>query len=207
MEAVARSTMQLNPTFSIVVTYYGTDTPEFGSQVYLEVLPMDIKEWVEITGYKIYPFDPTQSGEIDLNSLQPNILTINNSLRDDVSKAVNNAIAAHNFNDVSSSSMNQSTFINVSNGKINLTVSSGVVYVNVSVQGITANTALATFNESYCPNNDVTGNFIVSSDKNYIVNYQIKTDGDFNITSISDLSGTSVNEIESQVNGNFNYLI
>ena len=211
MEAAARSTMQLNPTFSIVVTYYGSDTPEFGSQVYLEVLPMDIKEWVEITGYKIYPFDPTQSGEIDLNSLQPNILTINNSLKNDVSKAVNNAIAAHSFNDVSSGSTNQTATINVNTGeltgKIDLTLSSGVVYVDLSMQELVSQRTLGTLDEPYRPKSQRTGNFIISSDKNYIVNYVVQTDGEFNILSISDLSGTPVSELMSPVNGNFNYLI
>ena len=60
----------------------------FGSQVYLEVLPMDVKEWVEVTGYKIYPFAPEQAGEIDLNSLKPNILSINRSLQNIVGEAV-----------------------------------------------------------------------------------------------------------------------
>ena len=172
---------------------------------------MDIKEWVEITGYKIYPFDPTQSGEIDLNSLQPNILTINNSLKSDVSKAVNNAIAAHNFNDVSNNSSNRTATINVDTGeltgKIDLTFSSGVVYVDLSMQELASLRTLGTFDEPYRPKSLRTGNFIVSSDKNYIVNYVVQPDGEFNILSISDLSGTPISELMSPVNGNFNYLI
>ena len=211
METVAKSTMQLNPLFSVTVTYYGSDAPGFGSQVYLEVLPMDIKEWVEITGYKIYPFSPTQSGEIDLNSLKPNILNINNLLKSSVSKAINNAIASHSFRDVSNDSTNQTATININTGeltgKIDLTLSSGEVYVDLSMQELVPQRTLGTFDESYRPKSQRMGNFIVSSDKNYIVNYVVQTNGEFNILNISDLSGTPVSEITNLVNGNFNYLI
>lgn len=211
MEAAAKSTMQLNPSFSITVTYYGSDIPSFGAQIYLEVLPMDIKEWVEITGYKIYPFSPTQSGEIDLNSLKPNILNINNSLKSSVSKAINNAIASHSFDDVSNDSTNQTATININTGeltgKIDLTLSSGVVYVDLSMQELASLRTLGTFDEPYRPKSQRTGNFIVSSNKNYIVNYVVQTDGKFNILNISDLSGTPISEITNPVNGNFNYLI
>ena len=95
MDAEAKAHMVLDPQFAITVTWYGSTIPDFGEQWYLEILPMDLKLWVEVTGYKIYPFAPSQNGEIDLDSLKPNILNINQSLQSNVSKAIS---AAQNAN-------------------------------------------------------------------------------------------------------------
>lgn len=79
------------PVYSITVNYHDTYIPDYGEQWYLEVLPMNLKLWVEVTGYKVYPFDPSQNGEIDLNSLQPNILNINNGLQTNINQAITTA--------------------------------------------------------------------------------------------------------------------
>ena len=92
-------------------------------------------------------------------------------------------------------------------GTITISLSSGIVYVDLSMQELASLRTLGTFDEPYRPKNLRTGNFIVSSDKNYIVNYVVQPDGEFNILSISDLSGTPISELMSPVNGNFNYLI
>ena len=90
----------------------------------------------------------------------------------------------------SSGSTNQTATINVDTGeltgKIDLTLSSGVVYVDLSMQELASLRTLGTFDEPYRPKSLRTGNFIVSSDKNYIVNYVVQPDGEFNILSISD---------------------
>lgn len=92
-------------------------------------------------------------------------------------------------------------------GMISISESGGIVYLNMVLSGLASDLTLTTLSESYRPNSDIAGNFIVSSDKNYIVNYQIKSDGEFIISSISDLTGASVSAISSQVNGNFNYIV
>lgn len=92
-------------------------------------------------------------------------------------------------------------------GTITISLSSGIVYVDLSMQELASLRTLGTFDEPYRPKSLRTGNFIVSSDKNYIVNYVVQPDGEFNILSISDLSGTPISELMSPVNGNFNYLI
>lgn len=211
MANAARSTMQINPSFSITVTYYGTDTPEFGSQIYLEVIPMNIKEWVEITGYKIYPFDPTQSGEVDLNSLKPNILSINNSLQNTVDRAISGAIITHvgtNIGDVSTTT-SKSYDIKTGNiiGNVNATLNNGIVYIDFNLNNLTAETTLITFDKSFYPTADRHNSLIVSADKNYILNFVIKKTGEFEINSISDLTGTPIETIEENVNGSFNYIV
>lgn len=205
MIKAAKATMQLNPTFSITVTYYGTDIPEFGSQIYLEVLPMNIKEWVEITGYKIYPFDPTQSGEIDLNSLKPNILSINNSLKNTVDKAISEALANHS--DTNTGSTNPSDVITVNNGTVSVSESGNIVYVAIGLSSLSANSTICTLNSPFIPSETRNGNFISDTNPNYIVNWQIASDGTFKITSINDLSGNVVNSITQAVSGSFSYVI
>lgn len=205
MIKAAKATMQLNPTFSITVTYYGTDIPEFGSQVYLEVLPMNIKEWVEITGYKIYPFDPTQSGEIDLNSLKPNILSINNSLKNTVDKAIAEALANHTNTDIGST--NPSDVISVTNGTVSVSKNGNIVYVAIGLNSLQANTAICQLDTPYIPSTTRNGSFITGTNPNYIVNWQVDTQGQLTITGINDLSGQSVSSITQAVNGSFSYSI
>ncbi len=205
MIKAAKATMQLNPTFSITVTYYGTDIPEFGSQVYLEVLPMNIKEWVEITGYKIYPFDPTQSGEIDLNSLKPNILSINNSLKNTVDKAIAEALANHTNTDIGST--NPSDVISVTDGTVSVSENGNIVYVAIGLNSLQANTTICKLNTPYIPSANRNGSFITGTNPNYIVNWQVDTQGQLTITGINDLSGKAVSSITQAVNGSFSYSI
>lgn len=111
----------------------------------------------------------------------------------------------------SEASSGNSSTVNINNGEysgtVSLSLSSGIVYVDLSMKSVVANRTLTIFDSMYCPSTDRTGNFIVSSDKNYIVNYEIKKTGEFSIISISDLSGTPASEILEPVSGNFNYLI
>lgn len=111
----------------------------------------------------------------------------------------------------SEASSGNSSTVNINNGEysgtVSLSLSSGIVYVDLSMKSVVANRTLTTFDSMYCPSTDRTGNFIVSSDKNYIINYEIKKTGEFSIISISDLSGTPASEILEPVSGNFNYLI
>ena len=209
MIKAAKATMQLNPTFSITVTYYGTDFPEFGSQIYLEVLPMNIKEWVEITGYKIYPFDFTQSGEIDLNSLKPNILSINNSLKNTVDKAISNAFSSH-----IGSSTSENTSSNVTRvpnqpytGAVSLSNTNNVVYVDSNLDQLISNTDVCILGSDFKPSVSRSGNLIISADKNYIVPWQVDQYGTFKVAKITDLTGSEVDKISTAVSGNFNYLI
>lgn len=111
----------------------------------------------------------------------------------------------------SEASSGNSSTVNINNGEysgtVSLSLSSGIVYVDLSMKSVVANRTLTTFDSMYCPSTDRTGSFIVSSDKNYIINYEIKKTGEFSIISISDLSGTPASEILESVSGNFNYLI
>lgn len=206
MIKAAKATMQLNPTFSITVTYYGTDFPEFGSQIYLEVLPMNIKEWVEITGYKIYPFDPTQSGEIDLNSLKPNILSINNSLKSTVDKSIAEALATHRDTSIGNSS-EVITITGPSTGTINISVSGNVVYVNFSLDSLIVNSTICKLDSRFIPTNICSGTLILNTNPNYIITWQIDNQGNFKIIKINDLSNNPVDNISQAITGMFNYLL
>lgn len=208
MDQAAKATMNLNPTFSIVINYNQTQFPEFGSQVYLEVIPMNVKEWVEITGFKLYPLSPNQKGEIDLNSLQPNILNINHDIESNISRAVNNAISNNIIGNVPNNTptvSNQSLETNY--GVINLSLNQNIVYVDFKLNNISSNTTITTFDSPFKPSKDKIGNLIVTSDQNYIVNYEIDSQGNFKIIQITDLMGNDITIPIKKVNGNFNYLI
>lgn len=208
MESEARSSMQLNPQFSVQITYYGSDIPDFGAQVYLEVLPMNVQEWVEVTGYKIYPFDHTQNGEIDLNSLKPNILSINNSLQDTVTKAVNNAMTIHSASNVTNES--QDTY-NVNNdnmtGTVDVLLSNSMVFVDFQLSNLEEG-SITTFSKAYHPSYEKEGLLIVNSGgNNYTLSYSVGTDGDFQIGKVQDMSGNNVDKTLDKVSGSFNYLV
>lgn len=144
------------------------------------------------------------------------VITFGN-LQLDPSKVMVKLEQAHNklVNDVGSirnqESSGTTSTIKVDNeglsGSITISLSSGIVYVDLAMQKLKSLRTLTILDESYRPKSQRTGNFIASSDKNYIVNYVVQPNGEFNILSISDLSGTPVNELDNPVNGNFNYLI
>lgn len=206
MDAAAKATMQLNPSFSIQVTYYGTDFPEFGSQVYLEVLPMDVKEWVEVTGYKIYPFAPEQAGEIDLNSLKPNILSINRSLQNIVGEAVARAVAGTPVGSTGAANNTQSNQYTLTNGTVNVEKNSNAVTIDCRLTDVVVG-KLMTFDQSYRPSTDKTGSVIVSGMVNNIVSWRVAKDGTFEITAITDIEGKAVTTAIPLVLLNISYLI
>lgn len=157
-----------------------------------------------ISKLDIYRDTPETANVITFGNLQldpSQIIVELDQARNQIVNGVNSIIKANQKDNGSS------TTIKIDNGNIELSISGGIVYVDLSMQELTSLRTLGTFAEPYRPKSQRTGNFIASSDKNYIVNYVVQTNGDFNILSISDLSGTPVNELDNPVNGNFNYLI
>lgn len=101
MKAYALTQLTPEPSISIDVTYSGSEMPIAGEQKRVEIKQGDFVTFVSVIGYTWYPFDKTQTTDLEFENLTATILNtqanLNNRLRivqELAQKALNKAVSS-----------------------------------------------------------------------------------------------------------------
>lgn len=157
-----------------------------------------------ISKLDIYRDTPSNANVITFGNLQLNPTEVIVKLNQAHDKLVNNVNKVINDNQ---ESVGSSEIIELDNGVINLSTSGGIAYVNFNFESIISNTTITTLSESYRPKQERTTSVVVLANKNYIVNFVIKTTGELYIADVTDLTGNTIDNIAQTADGSFSYLL
>lgn len=172
---------------------YGTVLSRWGIDITTRISKIDM-----------YRDSPSSNSVVTFGNLQLDPATVISKMNQAHNNLVNDVNKVISDNQANAGS---SELIELSNGTINISSSGGIVYVDFAIENITAGTTITTLNSSYIPKQVRTNSVIVSADKNYIVTIKIGITGEFEIVSISDLSGTEIENIQNEVSSSFNYIL
>lgn len=216
MRYYAQGLLQPNPALSIQCAFNpDTDDVQLGEVRHLIVPENNLSTDVTVSQITLYPISDTQSSQCTLNSVAKTILDYNNALHNhtqstvdnsvEISTAIQNAIDNNRseidrINSAIKSDRRSYTF---NGGTITATNNNGVVYADIHANFLKANTTLCTLD--FKPLNTLRGNMIVTGDMNYIVNYELDSDGVFRTLDLSDMMSTPYNSL-SNINGQFTYI-
>lgn len=218
MRKYAESQLQPNPSLSIQVQFNANNNDiDIGDVRTLIIPELSLKTQVKVTQITTYPISDTQQSQAQLENTAKTILNYNSSLQgfvqqqskiqSNVSSSITNAIQSNQdeINRINESLKQSTQTVSTDAGSITFTLNNGVVYVNCDFVSIEKNSTWQ-IPSGFGSKNAINNSVVISvNNVNYIVNYSI-TDTTLTITNISDLSGSTVSNLEN-CTANFNYLI